>query len=92
MFLTRYAPLRAMSPVTVSKVAVSASRRAGLETPVPAHRLRHALASELLRHGAVLTEISQVLRHQDLATTAIYAKVDHVVLRGLALPWPAVTR
>lgn len=89
MFLTRYAPLRAMAPVTVSKVA--ASRRAGMDPPVPAHRLRHSLASDMLRHGAALPEIAQVLRHRDLATTAIYAKVDHAALRELALPWPQVT-
>ena len=45
------------------------------------HRLRHALAAELLRHGAGLVAIGQVLRHQDLATTALYAKVDLVALR-----------
>lgn len=92
VFLTRYAPVRAMAPVTVSKVVVSASRRAGLHETVAAHRLRHTLASEMLRHGAALAEISQVLRHRDLATTAIYAKVDHVALRGLAVSWPAVRR
>lgn len=91
VFVTRYAPWRALAPVTVSKVAVAASRRAGLAEAVPAHRLRHGLAADMLRHGAVLAEISQVLRHRDLATTAVYAKVDHAVLRELALPWP-VTR
>lgn len=88
VFLTRYAPMRALAPVTVSKVAVAASRRAGLAEAVPAHRLRHALAADMLRHGAVLADISQVLRHRDLATTAIYAKVDHAALRELALDWP----
>jgi integrase/recombinase XerD len=43
---------------------------------VGAHRLPYAPATELLRQGAALAEISQVLRHRDLATTAIYAKVD----------------
>ena len=46
------------------------------------HRLRHALAGELLRHGAGLVAIGQVLRHQDLATTALYAKVDLDALRA----------
>lgn len=91
VFLTRYAPLRAMAPVTVSKVVINASRRAGMLPPVAAHRLRHSLASDMLRGGAALADISQVLRHRDLATTAVYAKVDHVVLRELALDWP-VTR
>ena len=52
------------------------------------HRLRHALAADMLRHGAGLTAIGQVLRHQDLATTALYAKVDFIALRAVAQPWP----
>ena len=60
--------------------------------PVGAHRLRHALATEMLRHGVTLTEISQVLRHSDLATTAIYAKVDIGALGQVAMPWPGQPR
>ena len=56
------------------------------------HRLRHALAGELLRQGAGLVAISQVLRHQDLATTALYAKVDLDALRQVAQPWPGAAR
>jgi site-specific recombinase XerD len=52
---------------------VDGVRRAGLPEVGP-HWLRHALATELLRRGAKLVEISQVLRHRDLATTAVYAK------------------
>jgi site-specific recombinase XerD len=52
--------------------------------------MRHALAGELLRQGTGLVAISQVLRHQDLATTAVYAKVDLDSLRHLAQPWPVV--
>ena len=70
-------------------------QRACIRAGVPAvgpHRLRHALATEMLRHGAALTAISQVLRHQDLATTALYAKVDLVSLRAVAQPWPGAHR
>ena len=42
----------------------------------------------MLRHGASLTEIAQVLRHRHVNTTAIYAKVDRNSLRGVAQPWP----
>lgn len=53
-----------------------------------AHVLRHSLATELLRSGATLTEIGQVLRHEDHDTTRIYAKVDLGSLRRLSPPWP----
>ena len=46
------------------------------------------LLSTSLRHGAGLTAIGQVLRHRDLATTALYAKVDFTALRAVAHPWP----
>ena len=59
---------------------------------VPAHRLRHALASDLLREGASMTDIGQVLRHKHLESTAIYAKVDLQRLRLAASPWPGAKR
>jgi site-specific recombinase XerD len=59
---------------------------------VGGHRLRHALASEMLRQGSDLVEIRQVLRHRDLATTSVYAKVDRTALRAVARPWPGAGR
>ena len=59
---------------------------------IGAHRLRHTLATEMLRRGATIIEVSQVLRHRDLATTAIYAKVDFATLRTVAQPWPGAAR
>lgn len=89
VFLTVVAPHRPLWSTAVSQTVWRQCSRAGL-TPVRAHRLRHALATDLLDRGASLPEIGQVLRHRDLATTAAYAKVDHSALRELALPWPAV--
>jgi len=51
-------------------------------------RIRNALATDLLRHGASLSEIGSVLRHHQAKTTSIYAKVDFAALRPLSLPWP----
>jgi site-specific recombinase XerD len=50
--------------------------------------LRHTAASELLRAGAPLEEIAQVLRHRDVTTTTIYASVDRAALVTIAKPWP----
>jgi len=71
-----------------AKIVYDASRRAGMDPPVCSHRLRHALATNMLAAGVRLPDIGQVLRHRDLATTAVYAKVDHTALRELAIAWP----
>jgi site-specific recombinase XerD len=64
--------------------------RAGINAPMKgAHVLRHSLATELLRRGASLADIGDVLRHQHPQTTEIYAKVDVTRLRLLAQAWPA---
>jgi site-specific recombinase XerD len=91
VFLTIHAPTRPLEPSGVRSVVRDACRRAGVER-VAAHRLRHALASELLREGASLLDIGQVLRHKHLESTAIYAKVDLGRLRQAAQPWPGATR
>lgn len=91
LFLNGRAPIAGLSRDTVSMVVVRACRRVGMP-PVRAHRLRHTVATELLRRGAGLAEIGQVLRHQDQRTTSIYAKVDRAALSRLALPWPGSER
>ena len=87
VFWTAKAPIKPLRPDRVSDITRRACTRVGI-AEVGAHRLRHALAAELLRRGANLVEVSQVLRHRDLATTAIYAKVDLDTLRLVAQPWP----
>ncbi len=87
VFLRAIAPTVALSPGGITWVVYSACDRAGV-AKVGAHRLRHTLASDLLRAGGSLVEVGQVLRHATLATTAIYAKVDVAALAPLAPPWP----
>ncbi len=91
LFLTCRAPRGPIRADLIGDVVKRACTRAGLPRVGP-HRLRHALAAELQRQGAGLVAISQVLRHQDLATTALYAKVDLVALRQVAQPWPGAVR
>jgi len=74
---------------SVSSVVKHALRRAGVETPAKgAHLLRHTAATEMLRHGVPLDQIGLVLRHRSIDMTAYYAKVDIVLLRSIAQPWP----
>lgn len=88
VFLTVCAPLVALKRSSVSLIVGRACTHAGV-TPMGAHRLRHALACDLVAAGASLPEVGQVLRHRNLSSTTIYAKVALVQLRDLALPWPA---
>ena len=88
LFLRVTAPREGLNRCTVAWVVRAACDRAGLPR-VGAHRLRHTAATEMLRAGASLAEIGQVLRHREQKTTAIYAKVDRQALRALARPWPS---
>jgi len=90
VFVCRQAPYRGFShPSSVTTIVTRALDRAGLEPPTRgAHLLRHSLATTMVRRGASLTEIGQVLRHRSPNTTEIYAKLDFDALRNVALPWP----
>lgn len=87
VFVRHFAPHHALGASRVSGIVADAARRADLGR-VHAHRLRHTAATELLRAGASLPEIGQLLRHRRVETTAIYAKVDRDTLRLIARPWP----
>jgi integrase/recombinase XerD len=87
VFVTVRRPYRQLTPEAVRAVMGRACDRAGLERR-GSHRFRHALATEMLRAGASLPEIGQVLRHRSMLSTSVYAKVDQDALRPLARPWP----
>ena len=87
VFVRHFAPHHALGASRVSTIVADAARRAGIGR-VHSHRLRHTAATELLRSGASLPEIGQLLRHRRVGTTAIYAKVDRDTLRLIARPWP----
>jgi site-specific recombinase XerD len=88
LFLRVRAPQGGLARTGIQAIVGQACRRAQV-APIGTHRLRHAAATAMLRHGASLTQIAQVLRHRSVDTTAIYAKVDTAQLRSLARPWPA---
>jgi integrase/recombinase XerD len=81
------APFGPLQGGTVAAVVRYACQRAGIAS-VGAHRLRHTVATEVLRAGAPLEEVASLLRHRRHATTVLYAKVDWQRLRELARPWP----
>jgi site-specific recombinase XerD len=90
VFVRAKAPFTPLGRSSVSCIVARAARRAGLGT-VHGHRLRHTVATETLNAGASLEEVAQLLRHDGVATTVIYAKTDQNRLVQLARPWPTAT-
>lgn len=93
----RHLFVRARAPFTglmhdsdgVGSIVRNSLHRAGVDAPHRgSHQFRHALAVRMLQEGASLPEIGDLLRHRSPMATSIYAKVDLVALRALALPWP----
>jgi site-specific recombinase XerD len=92
VFLRMWAPRIGLTgPAAVGHVVRKAFARAGIRrrSRGAAHLFRHSLATRMIRHGASMAEIAEVLRHRSPSTTAIYAKVDFEALRDVARSWPA---
>jgi integrase/recombinase XerD len=87
VFVRVHAPHRPLTTGGVTMIVFDGAQRAGFPK-MHAHRLRHTAATAMLRGGAPLAEVGQVLRHRSAMSTAIYAKVDHAALAVLARPWP----
>ena len=90
VFVRAIAPHRGFrSTSAVCCIVRRALARAAIDAPLKgAHLLRHSLACGMLRNGASLEEIGQILRHRHPETTQIYAKLDLEALRALAPAWP----
>ncbi len=90
VFIRIRAPHKGLaSSVAICMIVRRALARAKLDPPRRgSHLFRHGLATEMLRRGASLSEIGEVLRHRAQTSTEIYAKVDLEALRALAAPWP----
>ncbi len=92
VFVRHYAP--ADVPLGTGRVhqAVRAAYvRCGWTDRFGTHLLRHSVAQRLLRAGASLKDVADILRHQSIDTTAIYTKIDLQSLEAVALPWPGRT-
>jgi integrase/recombinase XerD len=94
LFLRAKAPLGGFKGASgVGSVVRHSLKRAKVDAPTcGAHQFRHGLATDMLRQGASLGEIGELLRHRHPQTTTIYAKVDIDALRTLAMPWPGGAR
>lgn len=91
VFLRMWAPRVGLTgPASVGHVVRQALASAGVRPSQrgAAHLFRHSLATRMIRHGASIPEIAEILRHRSTSTTEIYAKVAFETLRGVARPWP----
>lgn len=90
IFLTHtapYVPLQTASALT--KLIKRLVTRAGLpRRSSGAHLFRHTAATHMVRQDVSFKAIADVLGHQSLQTTGIYAKLDLPTLEHVALPWP----
>jgi integrase/recombinase XerD len=92
VFLRIWAPhIGLTGPAAVGHIVrrVLAQAEVGRSGRGAAHLFRHGLATKMIRHGASMAEIAEVLRHRSQTTTAIYAQVSFEALRAVARPWPA---
>jgi len=93
VFIRHHAPIQGLHRNSIANIVRDALAKAGIVSARKGgHLLRHSLATEMLRRGASIDEIGEVLRHKCPESTAIYAKVDFKSLRALALPWPGGAR
>lgn len=91
VFLRMWAPRIGLAgPAAIGHIVRLAFVRAGFRPACrgAAHLFRHGLATTMIRHGASMAEIAEVLRHRSQNSTAIYAKVAFDDLRSVARPWP----
>ncbi len=94
VFLRNKAPIQGFRSITgINSIIRRALERHDIQAPTfGAHQFRHSLATEMLRQGASLGEIGDVLGHRNPQTTTIYTKVDSEALRKLAVAWPGDVR
>jgi integrase/recombinase XerD len=91
-FLRCRPPFQPLTNSAVWWVVRQAFQQAGLVTcpGMASHLFRHTAASQMLNHGASFKEVADVLGHQSLQTTGIYAKLELEALAAVALPWGGV--
>ncbi len=56
-------------------------RRAKIKKKLTTHTFRHTLASEMLKGGANVRHVQELLGHSNLATTQVYTRVVPVDLQ-----------
>ena len=90
LFLEHTAPYRPLHTASaITKIVKRLLAKAGIARQSSgAHLFRHTVATQLVNRGASFKDVADVLGHQTLQTTGLYAKLDLATLAQVALPWP----
>jgi len=67
---------RALDEDTLCDLLKEYAKRAGIEKPVTPHVFRHTFATHLLKHGADLRAIQEMMGHESVSTTQVYTRVE----------------
>ena len=93
LFVRDRAPFAALSPWTISWIAGHRLKQAEVVAAhFGAHAFRHTAATHMVRSGASLKDVADILGHRSLGITNIYAKLDIPTLAQVALAWPGGER
>ena len=89
VFVRSRPPFRSLTSAAVWAIVRQAFTRAGLVVPpgVDSHICRHTVASQMVNHGASFKDVAEVLGHQSIQTTGIYAKLALEAWAAVARPW-----
>ncbi|TSC57684.1 MAG: putative Tyrosine recombinase xerD [Candidatus Peregrinibacteria bacterium Greene0416_19] len=70
-----------LSANAIYRIVKKYARLAGIVSDPSPHTLRHSFATDLLRNGADLRSVQELLGHKDLSTTQIYTHVTNPQLK-----------
>lgn len=76
---------RPLTRVMIFTIVKNLAKDAGIQKNISPHTLRHSFATELVEHGADLRAVQEMLGHESIVTTEIYAHINNKMLRDTIL-------